>query len=488
MTEPVITAIYDMPYAPDDYFYYEKSVRKLYRSGAQRAAEKFGQTEAALDVGHAYGQNIVTGFNETPTLDLAPVYIRLAGIEGAFLLDAATYAWGPEGMVVSSDLMLLGVTGYDGLVPPATSWLRLPAAPSAIGPAGATTIEASPVKANSINIPSGFDARNPAAVLASLPTNGVDVFREWRANTVVLPPALVLEQFIVAAGPYLAMREFEYGLILEPETAAIAAGPVAEFTWVTQVVPPAAALTLAGLAPAISTGVRVVVPSADAGLSALVPVVAGGASVVVPTAGVAVAGVVPELVGRQRTQVLVPVAGVSVAGLAPTMATGALVAVPAAWATVAGVAPAVGRKAYRYYMLSEFADTALNSDAIDFGEIEVYNINTKHTGITCTTNFAFSFGSALALVDGVTGSATRAFRVGWASVRPTATIKLDLGSTKMVTHIKIFSLFAQPRFPASFAFSGSDDNITFTPIATVTVGTSFASLGDNSYSSSKVAV
>lgn len=341
MTDPVITAIYDMPYAPDDYFYYEKSVRKLYRSGAQRAAEKFGQTEAALDVGHAYGQNIVTGFNETPTLDLAPVYIRLAGIEGAFLLDAASYAWGPEGMVVSSDLMLLGVTGYDGLTPPATSWLRLPAAPSAIGPAGATTIEASPVKANSINIPSGFDARNPAAVLASLPTNGVDVFREWRANTVVLPPALVLEQFTVAAGPYLAMREFEYGLVLEPETAAIAAGPVADFVWLTQVTSPAAIISVAGMAPQVSVGARVAVPSAGVAVASGTPRVATGVSIAVPTVGIEAAAVVPDQVGRLKVLINAPAAAVAIAAVAPAVVSGALVTPPAAGLTLSMIAPSI---------------------------------------------------------------------------------------------------------------------------------------------------
>ena len=228
MTEPVITATYNMPYAPDDYFYYEKSVRKLYRGGARRAAEKFGQTESALDVGHAYGQNIVTGFNETPTLDLSPVYIRLAGIEGAFLLDAASYAWGSEGMVVSSDLMLLGVGGYDGASAPATSWLRLPVAPATIGPASGTTIESSPVKANSINIPGGFDARNPGPTLAQLPTNGTDVFREWKSNTQLVPPALVLEQFAVAAGPQIILREFEYSLTLPTETISLATGPAVD--------------------------------------------------------------------------------------------------------------------------------------------------------------------------------------------------------------------------------------------------------------------
>lgn len=341
MTEPVITATYNMPYAPDDYFYYEKSVRKLYRSGARRAAEKFGQTESALDIGHAYGQNIVTGFNETPTLDLSPVYIRLAGIEGAFLLDAASYAWGSEGMVVSSDLMLLGVGGYDGASAPATSWLRLPVAPATISPASGTTIESSPVKANSITIPGGFDARNPGPTLAQLPTNGTDVFREWKSNTQLVPPALVLEQFAVAAGPQIILREFEYSLTLPTETISLATGPAVDFVWLTKVDVPAAAVTTEGLAPAISAGVRVVPPMATVQVAALVPVVSTGTRIVMPVVSVEIAALSPGLTNTQNTQVIVPSAAVSVAAVTPAVSTGSTMTVPSAVLTAAGVAPSI---------------------------------------------------------------------------------------------------------------------------------------------------
>jgi len=337
---PTVTATYDMPFAPDDYFYYDGGTRKLQRSGARRAAEKFGQCEAALDIGHAFGQNIVTNFDLTPTLDLAPVYIRLAGIEGAFLLDAPSYAWGPEGMVVSSDLLLIGVTGYDGLSAPAASWLRLPVSPSSIGPAGVTTVESNPAKANTIAIPGGFDVRNLSPVFAALPTNGADVFREWRDNSVVLPPTLVLENDTIAAGPTVAIVEFSYELDAGTDTETLATGPAVEFAWLTQVTPPVAVATVAALAPAVRTGVRVSVPAAAVSLAGVAPTVASGASVAIPAAGVGVAGITPDLVGRQRTQVVVPATGVSVAGLAPSVATGVLVAVPAAGLTVAALAPA----------------------------------------------------------------------------------------------------------------------------------------------------
>jgi uncharacterized membrane protein YgcG len=119
-------AIYRMPFAPDDVFRWVDGIRRLIPGGAKEAARKFGRTEFRLQLGHAYGQNIVTGWNEIPTEDLAPVYIRINGIQAAFLTDATSYAWDGNGMVVSSDLMLLGTNGFYGEAPPDETWVRLP--------------------------------------------------------------------------------------------------------------------------------------------------------------------------------------------------------------------------------------------------------------------------------------------------------------------------------------------------------------------------
>lgn len=315
---PTATTTYAMPYAPDDYFYYDKSIRKLYRSGAKKAAIKFGQTESALDIGHAYGQNIVTNFDLTPTLDLSPVYIRLAGIEGAFLLDAPSYAWGPEGMVVSSDLMLIGVTGYDGVSAPATSWLRLPVTPSAIGPAGSTTVEASPLKANSINIPNGFDVRNLAAVFAALPTNGTDVFREWRNQTSLVPPSLVLEREVIAAGPALRAVEFEYALDAGIDEAVLASGPAVEFNWTTVVQLPLSTLSLTAPTPVAAPDLVVVqLPLSTLTIGPVAPVVTADTVVVqlpVTTLTLTAAGVVGGI-----TQVDLPLSTLTITDPVPVV-------------------------------------------------------------------------------------------------------------------------------------------------------------------------
>jgi hypothetical protein len=147
---------------------------------------------------------------------------------------------------------------------------------------------------------------------------------------------------------------------------------------------------------------------------------------------------------------------------------------------------------FRYYRFANFANTSLNNNTIDFGEIELYDGDIKHTGITCTTSFSLSSGSASNIVDGISGTgstseATRAFFSSWSSVQATATISFDLGSTKRVTHVRIYSLFAQPRFPASFALQGSTDGTVYSTLATVTVG-AFTLVSGSIYGSAKVSV
>jgi hypothetical protein len=141
----------------------------------------------------------------------------------------------------------------------------------------------------------------------------------------------------------------------------------------------------------------------------------------------------------------------------------------------------------RYFRLANFADTNLDYNTLDFGEIEVYDGDTKHTGITCTSNITWSSGQNSYLVDAITNTNTRSYVENWSSIRSTATITLDLGSTKTVSHIKIFCLYAGNRFPASFDLQSSADNVTYGTVTTVTVGT--LSFVDGAvYSSAKVAL
>jgi hypothetical protein len=129
----------------------------------------------------------------------------------------------------------------------------------------------------------------------------------------------------------------------------------------------------------------------------------------------------------------------------------------------------------------------LNAGAIDLTEIELYENGTKLTGIITTTSF-FSATAAARLTNETKSTADRSFNTNWSSVRATATISFDLGSAKSISALQVFSLYAQPRFPASFDLQASSDGVSYTTVATVTVGTSFTNLGGDVYASPLVMV
>lgn len=317
-------------------------IRTLQRGNAANAAANFGKAEVGLQAGHAYGQNIVAGFSEVPTLDLAPVYVRLGGIEGGFLMDATSYAWDAQGLVVSSDLMLLGVTGWYGAAPPASSWLRLPVPSAGLQQTPEPLLETA-AKANSIAIPNGFNPADPASVaaaLALLPANGSDTFSKVQPDNLgLIGPSLEIELLDVSTGASVVAVDYNYALVLPAESFSLATGGVAVVVDGTPV--PAAVITLATMAPAIDAGTAVAVPAAAVTLQRLAPEVdAAAVRVSVPAAAVLIDPAVPGI--STSASVVAPAADVSVAALAPVIDAGATeVLVPVAGMALIAVPPAV---------------------------------------------------------------------------------------------------------------------------------------------------
>ena len=302
----------------------------LNRGQAARAAMLFGNAQVLLQAGHAFGQNIVTGFGEVPTRDLDPIYIRMAGIEAAFLMDGPSYAWDSNGLVVSADLSLSGVTGYTGASAPSSSWVRLPVASTGLNPTPVPDTDVT-VKANSIAIPAGFNPRDPASVaaaLAALPTNGSDRYAVSQPDDLLLIiPVLESESAEVMTGGFIGAIEYEYALTLPAETFSLATGGVAE-VFAGGVVP-AAEVTVAALVPGVSTGASVGVPAAGVVVVGLAPVVAAGISVLVPAAGIAVTALAPVV--TFEVSVTLPAAAVAVTALAPTVTAGAVAEEDLGW-------------------------------------------------------------------------------------------------------------------------------------------------------------
>jgi hypothetical protein len=309
-----VQSTFDMPFAPDDYFIFEDGERVLVPGSADDAAECFGRTEAALDAGHAFGHNIVTGWNEIPTLDLSPVYIRQAGLEVAFLTDSTSYAWDGQGMVVSSDLMLLGVTGWYGSAAPATSWAQLPVAVAGLRQVTAgTTGTAS--KANSVTLPSGFDARNPGPVIATLPSNGTDSFALYRTQQQVIGPTLEVERHQIATGALVAGQDLEYALLVEEGDQVALASGLALLSEFSVNVIPAAQVVIVAHPPRQVGQPRIEPAAAEIVITAHPPRQVGMPRIEPPAAQIVIAAHAPQVV--TSTDILVPAAQVVVTAHVP---------------------------------------------------------------------------------------------------------------------------------------------------------------------------
>lgn len=155
----------------------------------------------------------------------------------------------------------------------------------------------------------------------------------------------------------------------------------------------------------------------------------------------------------------------------------------------AGLWPTIA--AARYWRMDTFASTTLNADTLDLAEIRFWDNGTLvSSGITVTTNMTVAIGSVGNLVTGNWNDGADRFAIqNWASQRPTGRFDFDFGQVRLISHIQIYGLFTQPRFPASFVLSSSAINGSgYSQVATVTVGTSFTSLGGNVWTSGQVAL
>lgn len=155
----------------------------------------------------------------------------------------------------------------------------------------------------------------------------------------------------------------------------------------------------------------------------------------------------------------------------------------------AGIWPTVA--ANRYWRMDGWASTALGSDTLDLAEIRFWDNGTLvSSGITVTTNMTVAIGSLGNLVSGNWNDGTDRFAIqNWASQRATGRFDFDFGQVRLISHIQIYSLFTPPRFPSSFVLSSSATNGSgYSQVATVTVGTSFTSLGGNVWTSGQVAL
>ena len=312
-----VTASYEMPFAPDDFWLYDSADgQTLVRSGAGEAARKFGEIENTLRTGHALGVNVTSEAKALPTKPLAPIYLNAEGLVAGFLMNGVSWAFDANGLVVSADLLLMGVAGLDPAVEEAQAWVRLPG-----GTGGLQNLDLDPdlgglLPANTITMPEGLPEADRYRVFRWLPRNGEDVLGPaLQPDRALLAPFTPRSQMIGRSRHRAQLEEHPYRLSTTEELVG-------------------AVRVKATLEPVIR------VPLVAVGIAAYAPGVSGsGAVVSVPAASLALAGLELQLAGMPRTIVAAPSTVIELAAGGPAVSGGAAVESPAAVIAITGAAP-----------------------------------------------------------------------------------------------------------------------------------------------------
>jgi hypothetical protein len=158
----------------------------LDNGNAPQMVRHYGQTENRLLLGHRNGVGIQVLPENLPPVPMGLIYIRLNGCTAAYRISGTTWNVGTDGAVATADALFWGAV--DGTV--ADAWFPLPPSTTALPSPLAVTVNASPVPANAMAIPGGFDPGNPdlVALFAALPTAAEPVFQKTVEPGVYLKP------------------------------------------------------------------------------------------------------------------------------------------------------------------------------------------------------------------------------------------------------------------------------------------------------------
>ncbi len=196
-------ATYSMPFASDDYVDIDKfKMQQQFNSTGENTdifflktastapsdAKYFGSTQRRLAYGHRNGFSIQTVPEKLPPYPGMGVTLRLGGIAAYYITNAHSWSFDSNGIVASCDLIYMGgigATSSEYRVPAAWAPVQDGITQLPIAPAVTTT---TPIPANSLTTPVGFDPANPGTIFNTLPTNTPHIPEKSIPASVVLPP------------------------------------------------------------------------------------------------------------------------------------------------------------------------------------------------------------------------------------------------------------------------------------------------------------
>jgi hypothetical protein len=319
---PTASSLYTLPFPADDTLEGEEVDGQTLRAriapgNVQEQARVYGQIQNALAFGHANGVAITTEIRNLPTEPLGAMFVEAAGVSGVFRANGSSWAWGPEGMIVGTDALLVGTAGTYAAPEFEDSWIPVPVAISSLPTLGAVTTNSNPKPANTITTPGGFDPVAPGSLWASLPTNGTDVPAVERTVGALVEPRNERVEMIARSRSGARLTVYDYALDLG--TTELRVVSVSKVSLPAIVTLPLTTITVTALAPTIEGSATVILPLTTISVTALAPVVESPGSVILPLTTLAVTTLAP-VVEQAGAVVVLPLTTISVTALAPTVA------------------------------------------------------------------------------------------------------------------------------------------------------------------------
>lgn len=376
---------FSLPYAPDDIFVRSGTegnyTYTAQASDAPQKAAAYGRVQNKLLLAARSGMSVQCAGGVLPPKPYAAFVVTADGVAGQYRTNGTTWTMSGEGLIVSTDGLMMGgvgkASGSTGATwfPTSPTITTLPTAPAVVDTSPSEVLGT--VATVGTTPQTVLDAAFPDAVAGDgVQDTSTDEFWVYDGTTwenvgtnpgptmTVTTTVPVWNEVVRAEGRIRLKAEVvSLGYPLEVLTeipvlrTKLSAGvtrikkvgvPAASVSVAAQtpmvgisaaVRPPAAAISVAASAPAVSTGATVTVPAASISVAAWAPVVVGGASVAVPLAGITVSGQAPVSVGQPALLLEVPAAEIAVAAAAPAVSLGAAVVVPAVDVAVAAAAP-----------------------------------------------------------------------------------------------------------------------------------------------------
>jgi hypothetical protein len=298
------TITFSLPYTGDDYVSLAGSVGVPVAGSlsSKATALNYGRLQNRLRLGNAQGVSLQVPVELLPTSPFDALYLQVDGLTGQYRANGMSWTFDPNGIMGQLDALFWQATGQSGT--PGAIWFPTPPGVSTLPTTPSSTVNGSPVPANSGSLPEGWNPAAPdlTALFTALPTSTPPVFPTTLDVDAGLLPFTETVALDGVTRSVLSVVDRPYSLAPLSGDADMVTRSVFVAAQIVLVKAPLTSLTLAALTPAAYVPQIVPVPAAALSLAAVAPAaVKGAAYVPVPATSFTMAALAPSVEGDALT-------------------------------------------------------------------------------------------------------------------------------------------------------------------------------------------